>query len=214
MGHPGLSFHLGRWWQGEQSSLEGEPCPSWSVCLRGWPSVFGGRGCPEQSSASSAWQYPVPCVAARPGARHPLPAPLSRARDWYCPAVVGMSQAPWGGHGRHEVGAGLPLGWPPLPRACIAGRWCPALSDCSARSPQAFDFLLQLRADSLHRLGLPSKDGLVRFSPYCVCDYLYVRGPGRGGGWLLSPWDGTGPGDGSRGLGGQPWLGLGAYVHP
>ncbi|NP_001272482.1 tuberin [Capra hircus] len=36
---------------------------------------------------------------------------------------------------------------------------------------QAFDFLLQLRADSLHRLGLPSKDGLVRFSPYCVCDY-------------------------------------------
>uniref|UniRef100_A0A452ELK5 Tuberin n=1 Tax=Capra hircus TaxID=9925 RepID=A0A452ELK5_CAPHI len=33
---------------------------------------------------------------------------------------------------------------------------------------QAFDFLLQLRADSLHRLGLPSKDGLVRFSPYCA----------------------------------------------
>ncbi|XP_057604915.1 tuberin isoform X3 [Hippopotamus amphibius kiboko] len=37
---------------------------------------------------------------------------------------------------------------------------------------QAFDFLLQLRADSLHRLGLPSKDGLVRFSPYCICDYM------------------------------------------
>ncbi|KAM6424525.1 tuberin isoform 2-T2 [Liasis olivaceus] len=36
---------------------------------------------------------------------------------------------------------------------------------------QAFDFLLSLRADSLlHRLGLPSKDGLVRFSPYCLCD--------------------------------------------
>ncbi|XP_013219465.1 tuberin isoform X3 [Ictidomys tridecemlineatus] len=35
---------------------------------------------------------------------------------------------------------------------------------------QAFDFLLLLRADSLHRLGLPSKDGIVRFSPYCLCD--------------------------------------------
>ncbi|KAL1779936.1 tuberin isoform X9 [Sigmodon hispidus] len=35
---------------------------------------------------------------------------------------------------------------------------------------QAFDFLLLLRADSLHRLGLPNKDGVVRFSPYCVCD--------------------------------------------
>ncbi|XP_039102534.1 tuberin isoform X10 [Hyaena hyaena] len=37
---------------------------------------------------------------------------------------------------------------------------------------QAFDFLLLLRADSLHRLGLPSKDGAVRFSPYCVCDSM------------------------------------------
>nr|XP_055195737.1 tuberin isoform X4 [Nyctereutes procyonoides] len=37
---------------------------------------------------------------------------------------------------------------------------------------QAFDFLLLLRADSLHRLGLPSKDGAVRFSPYCVCDAM------------------------------------------
>ncbi|XP_053131916.1 tuberin isoform X1 [Hemicordylus capensis] len=36
---------------------------------------------------------------------------------------------------------------------------------------QVFDFLLSLRADSLHRLGLASKDGLVRFSPYCLCDY-------------------------------------------
>lgn len=40
--------------------------------------------------------------------------------------------------------------------------------------PQAFDFLLLLRADSLHRLGLPTKDGVVRFSPYCLCDYMYV----------------------------------------
>ncbi|GAB5583199.1 tuberin isoform X5 [Prionailurus iriomotensis] len=39
---------------------------------------------------------------------------------------------------------------------------------------QAFDFLLLLRADSLHRLGLPSKDGAVRFSPYCVCDSTCV----------------------------------------
>ncbi|XP_006874018.1 PREDICTED: tuberin [Chrysochloris asiatica] len=36
---------------------------------------------------------------------------------------------------------------------------------------QAFDFLLLLRADSLHRLGLPNKDGVVRFSPYCLCDH-------------------------------------------
>lgn len=39
---------------------------------------------------------------------------------------------------------------------------------------QAFDFLLLLRADALHRLGLPTKDGVVRFSPYCLCDYMYV----------------------------------------
>ncbi|MGH0115421.1 UNVERIFIED_CONTAM: hypothetical protein FKN15_000056 [Acipenser sinensis] len=35
---------------------------------------------------------------------------------------------------------------------------------------QVFDFLLLLRADSLHRLGVPNKDGVVRFSPYCLCD--------------------------------------------
>lgn len=49
----------------------------------------------------------------------------------------------------------------------------PALSDL-AFCLQAFDFLLLLRADSLHRLGLPSKDGAVRFSPYCVCDSMCV----------------------------------------
>ncbi|XP_058013383.1 tuberin isoform X7 [Ahaetulla prasina] len=38
---------------------------------------------------------------------------------------------------------------------------------------QVFDFLLSLRADALlHRLGLPTKDGLVRFSPYCLCDVV------------------------------------------
>ncbi|KAJ8283454.1 hypothetical protein COCON_G00023040 [Conger conger] len=35
---------------------------------------------------------------------------------------------------------------------------------------QVFDFLLQMRADSLHRLGVPNKDGGLRFSPYCLCD--------------------------------------------
>ncbi|XP_044308541.1 tuberin isoform X2 [Varanus komodoensis] len=37
---------------------------------------------------------------------------------------------------------------------------------------QVFDFLLSLRADTLHRLGLPTKDGLVRFSPYCLCSFV------------------------------------------
>ncbi|XP_042293954.1 LOW QUALITY PROTEIN: tuberin [Sceloporus undulatus] len=37
---------------------------------------------------------------------------------------------------------------------------------------QVFDFLLSLQADSLHRLGLATKDGPVRFSPYCLCDFV------------------------------------------
>nr|XP_056722512.1 tuberin [Euleptes europaea] len=40
---------------------------------------------------------------------------------------------------------------------------------------QVFDFLLLLRADSLHRLGLATKDGLVRFSPYCLCDFVELE---------------------------------------
>uniref|UniRef100_A0ABI7W8T3 Rap-GAP domain-containing protein n=1 Tax=Felis catus TaxID=9685 RepID=A0ABI7W8T3_FELCA len=53
---------------------------------------------------------------------------------------------------------------------------------------QAFDFLLLLRADSLHRLGLPSKDGAVRFSPYCVCDSTEPeRGSEKKAGGPLSP---------------------------
>uniref|UniRef100_A0A8C9SA23 Tuberin n=1 Tax=Scleropages formosus TaxID=113540 RepID=A0A8C9SA23_SCLFO len=40
---------------------------------------------------------------------------------------------------------------------------------CSIRL-QVFDFLLLMRADSLHRLGVPNKDGVLRFSPYCHCD--------------------------------------------
>uniref|UniRef100_A0A672YN92 Tuberin n=1 Tax=Sphaeramia orbicularis TaxID=375764 RepID=A0A672YN92_9TELE len=35
---------------------------------------------------------------------------------------------------------------------------------------QVFDFFLIMRADSLHRLGVPNKDGAMRFSPYCYCD--------------------------------------------
>ncbi|XP_045848746.1 tuberin isoform X7 [Meles meles] len=53
---------------------------------------------------------------------------------------------------------------------------------------QAFDFLLLLRADSLHRLGLPGKDGTVRFSPYCVCDAMEPeRGPEKKASGALSP---------------------------
>ncbi|XP_056136184.1 tuberin isoform X2 [Lampris incognitus] len=35
---------------------------------------------------------------------------------------------------------------------------------------QVFDFFLMMRADSLHRLGVPNKEGAIRFSPYCYCD--------------------------------------------
>ncbi|XP_061625572.1 tuberin isoform X4 [Phyllopteryx taeniolatus] len=35
---------------------------------------------------------------------------------------------------------------------------------------QVFDFFLMMRADSLHRVGVPNKDGAMRFSPYCYCD--------------------------------------------
>ncbi|XP_077461771.1 tuberin isoform X6 [Stigmatopora argus] len=35
---------------------------------------------------------------------------------------------------------------------------------------QIFDFFLRMRADSLHRVGFPNKDGAMRFSPYCYCD--------------------------------------------
>ncbi|XP_007908635.1 tuberin isoform X3 [Callorhinchus milii] len=34
---------------------------------------------------------------------------------------------------------------------------------------KVFDFLLHLRVDSLYRIGVPNKDGVVRFSPYCLC---------------------------------------------
>uniref|UniRef100_A0A665U9V9 Tuberin n=1 Tax=Echeneis naucrates TaxID=173247 RepID=A0A665U9V9_ECHNA len=38
---------------------------------------------------------------------------------------------------------------------------------------QVFDFFLMMRADSLHRLGVPNiKDGAIRFSPYCYFNYM------------------------------------------
>ncbi|KAL0617258.1 Tuberin, partial [Plecturocebus cupreus] len=63
-----------------------------------------------------------------------------------------------------------------------------ALPIASSIRLQAFDFLLLLRADSLHRLGLPNKDGVVRFSPYCVCDYMEPeRGSEKKASGPLSP---------------------------
>ncbi|XP_055565474.1 tuberin isoform X6 [Falco cherrug] len=47
-----------------------------------------------------------------------------------------------------------------------------SLAVASSIRLQVFDFLLMLRADSLHRLGLSNKDGAVRFSPYCLCDFV------------------------------------------
>ncbi|XP_071489878.1 tuberin-like [Diadema antillarum] len=35
---------------------------------------------------------------------------------------------------------------------------------------KVFEFLLQLRADSLCRLGLPGEDGVYKYSPYVLCD--------------------------------------------
>ncbi|KAM3624112.1 uncharacterized protein V6R79_019116 [Siganus canaliculatus] len=47
-------------------------------------------------------------------------------------------------------------------------KYCSAIS-ASIRL-QVFDFFLMMRADSLHRLGVPNKDRVMRFSPYCYCD--------------------------------------------
>ncbi|XP_013373112.1 PREDICTED: tuberin isoform X3 [Chinchilla lanigera] len=64
---------------------------------------------------------------------------------------------------------------------------------------QAFDFLLLLRADALHRLGLPTKDGIVRFSPYCLCDSTEPeRASDKKAGGPLSPPTGP-PGSASGG---------------
>ncbi|XP_024115248.1 tuberin isoform X3 [Oryzias melastigma] len=47
-------------------------------------------------------------------------------------------------------------------------KYCSAVS--AAIRLQVFDFFLMMRADSLHRIGVPNKDGAIRFSPYCHCD--------------------------------------------
>uniref|UniRef100_A0A4W4GQ16 Tuberin n=1 Tax=Electrophorus electricus TaxID=8005 RepID=A0A4W4GQ16_ELEEL len=52
-------------------------------------------------------------------------------------------------------------------------KYCSTLA--SAIRLQVFDFLLLMRADSLHRLGVPNKDGVLRFSPYCYCDKREVE---------------------------------------
>ncbi|KAM7393868.1 hypothetical protein PAMP_020705 [Pampus punctatissimus] len=47
-------------------------------------------------------------------------------------------------------------------------KYCSAIA--SSIRLQVFDFFLMMRADSLHRLGVLNKDGVMRFSPYCYCD--------------------------------------------
>ncbi|XP_051559030.1 tuberin-like isoform X1 [Myxocyprinus asiaticus] len=47
-------------------------------------------------------------------------------------------------------------------------KYCSAIA--SSIRLQVFDFLLMMRADSLHRLGVLNKDRVLRFSPYCHCD--------------------------------------------
>ncbi|XP_054460558.1 tuberin isoform X1 [Anoplopoma fimbria] len=47
-------------------------------------------------------------------------------------------------------------------------KYCSAIA--SSIRLQVFDFFLMMRADSLHRLGVPNKDRAMRFSPYCYCD--------------------------------------------
>ncbi|XP_072125170.1 tuberin isoform X5 [Mobula birostris] len=45
---------------------------------------------------------------------------------------------------------------------------------------QVFNFFLQLRADSLFRIGVPNKDMIVRFSPYCLCGSSDSEKKGQG----------------------------------
>nr|XP_020451690.1 tuberin isoform X2 [Monopterus albus] len=47
-------------------------------------------------------------------------------------------------------------------------KYCSAIA--SSIRIQVFEFFLMMRADSLHRLGVPNKDRVMRFSPYCYCD--------------------------------------------
>ncbi|KAM3917112.1 tuberin isoform 2-T2 [Leptodactylus fuscus] len=59
---------------------------------------------------------------------------------------------------------------------------------------QVFDFFLLLRADSLKRVGLPNKDGAVRFSPHCLCESVMEsekRAADRKSSGTLSPPSGS-----------------------
>ncbi|XP_029298451.1 tuberin isoform X2 [Cottoperca gobio] len=47
-------------------------------------------------------------------------------------------------------------------------KYCSAIA--SSIRLQVFAFFLMMRVDALHRLGVPNKDGAMRFSPYCYCD--------------------------------------------
>ncbi|XP_032872681.1 tuberin isoform X3 [Amblyraja radiata] len=45
---------------------------------------------------------------------------------------------------------------------------------------KVFNFFLHLRADSLFRIGVPNKDKIVRFSPYCFCGSSDSEKKGQG----------------------------------
>ncbi|XP_069762600.1 tuberin isoform X2 [Narcine bancroftii] len=45
---------------------------------------------------------------------------------------------------------------------------------------KVFNFILHLRADSLFRIGVPNKDKIVRFSPYCLCGSSDSEKKGQG----------------------------------
>uniref|UniRef100_A0A8C3NL65 Tuberin n=1 Tax=Geospiza parvula TaxID=87175 RepID=A0A8C3NL65_GEOPR len=70
-------------------------------------------------------------------------------------------------------------------------KYCYSLPVASSIRLQVFDFLLMLRADSLHRLGLANKDGAVRFSPYCLCDFAEKRASEKKPPGTLSPPSGS-----------------------
>uniref|UniRef100_A0A8D2M6N0 Tuberin n=1 Tax=Zonotrichia albicollis TaxID=44394 RepID=A0A8D2M6N0_ZONAL len=70
-------------------------------------------------------------------------------------------------------------------------KFCYSLPVASSIRLQVFDFLLMLRADSLHRLGLANKDGAVRFSPYCLCDFAEKRASEKKPPGTLSPPSGS-----------------------
>lgn len=153
---------------------EGSPGPLQSLCVMGQPSRQGhGKRCRWPERGCVSWHSgPWGCLAS---VRATLPVSWGRVWLWQekagdaCVALPALLWPRWGWcmccwGGAFRGAAGLRVHRPGI---------CLALLDLTF-SLQAFDFLLLLRADSLHRLGLPSKDGAVRFSPYCVCDAMCV----------------------------------------